>query len=166
MPDVLARVRFLPKLPHERFLDLLSIADVMLDPIVFGGGNTSYEGLGLGTPIITWPDPFLRSRLTAAMYRQMVMEDLVVDSAESYVALAVELACEPDRREACRQKILVTNHAIFRDAAAIEALEDVLLRLLGGITPTRLLARSFATYHAIIRDTAVISRLKEALLRY
>ena len=128
MPDVLARVRFLPKLPRERFLDLLSIADVMLDPVAFGGGNTSYEGLGLGVPIVTWPDAFLRSRLTAAMYKQMGMEELVVDSAERYVARAVELASEPDRREACRRKILETNHAIFHDSAAVSALEDALLR--------------------------------------
>ena len=128
MPDVLPRIRFLPKLPRERFLDLLSIADVMLDPPVFGGGNTSYEGLGLGVPIVTWPDPFLRSRLTAAMYAQMDITGLTVSSSEEYVKTAVEVACNSERRLYFADKILRAKRAIFHDAAAITALEEALVR--------------------------------------
>ena len=55
MPDVADRVRFLPPMPNPRFLQLSAHADVLLDTLHFGGGNTSYEGLACGTPIVTLP---------------------------------------------------------------------------------------------------------------
>jgi predicted O-linked N-acetylglucosamine transferase (SPINDLY family) len=124
MPDVLSRIRFLPKLPRERFLDLLSIADVMLDPPEFGGGNTSYEGLGLGVPIVTWPDNLMRSRLTHAMYHQMGIQGLSANSGAEYARTAVALACEPARQEYYRREILAAGKALFQDRGIMNTLED------------------------------------------
>src|SRR5207244_780770 len=62
MPDVVERIRFVPKLNPPEFLSLMAQADVLLDPLHFGGGNTSYEGLALGVPIVTMPSRFLRGR--------------------------------------------------------------------------------------------------------
>jgi predicted O-linked N-acetylglucosamine transferase (SPINDLY family) len=76
-PAALKRVRFAPWLAYDRFLALIAAADVMLDPIVFGGGNTSYEALALGIPVVTLAGTFLRGRLTLGMYRQMGFDDLV-----------------------------------------------------------------------------------------
>jgi protein O-GlcNAc transferase len=41
MPDVAARIRWIPALSNQDFLQLLALADVVLDPMHFGGGNTS-----------------------------------------------------------------------------------------------------------------------------
>ncbi|MCA9188256.1 MAG: TIGR03032 family protein, partial [Planctomycetales bacterium] len=71
MPDAVDRIRFLPAMENPRFLHLLAAADVMLDPLHFGGGNTSYEAFALGTPIVTLPGPYLRSRITFALYQRM-----------------------------------------------------------------------------------------------
>jgi predicted O-linked N-acetylglucosamine transferase (SPINDLY family) len=127
MPDVVARIRFLPKLPRPKFLELLAVSHVMLDPILFGGGNTSYEALGLGLPVVTWPDPFLRSRLTTAMYEQMGWTELVADSAAQYVDKAVALGTDRAYRDTCRRTILELSGAIFRDTAAIRQLEQAFL---------------------------------------
>src|SRR5690606_16713764 len=45
MPGMSQRVCLVPRQSHDRFLQLLAAVDVMLDPLHFGGGNTSYEGL-------------------------------------------------------------------------------------------------------------------------
>lgn len=127
IPDVLPRIRFLPSLPRHRFLNLLALADVMLDPIHFGGGNTSYEGLAFGTPIVTWPSPFLRGRLTYAMYRQMDFLDLVVDNAEDYVRTAVRLGTDSDYRDAMRKAILARCDVLYEDEAIVRELAEFLL---------------------------------------
>jgi predicted O-linked N-acetylglucosamine transferase (SPINDLY family) len=47
MPDVVDRIRWLPEREYDAFLQLAAIADVLLDPFPFGGGNTSLEELSL-----------------------------------------------------------------------------------------------------------------------
>src|SRR5262249_57666053 len=86
MPDVAGRIHWLPRLANPDFLQLLTLADVVLDPPQFSGGNSSYEALGLGAPIVTWPGPLLRSRITHALYAKMGFEELTVDPAAPYIA--------------------------------------------------------------------------------
>ena len=38
----------------------LASADVILDPLHFSGGNTTFEALAMGTPIVTLPGTFMR----------------------------------------------------------------------------------------------------------
>lgn len=46
------RVRFLPTLPYDEFMALLSLSDVMLDPFPFGGGVTTLDALSLGMYVV------------------------------------------------------------------------------------------------------------------
>src|SRR5207249_1751460 len=55
MKDVVDRVRFLDRMSYHDFLALTSCCDVMLDPLHFGGGNTSFEAFAFGVPVITLP---------------------------------------------------------------------------------------------------------------
>ena len=55
IPDVVDRLRLLPTVPRDEYLQLVAMHDVLLDPPHFGGGNTSYEGFACGVPIVTWP---------------------------------------------------------------------------------------------------------------
>lgn len=126
IPDAASRVRFVPKLLREDFLHLLAVSDVLLDPIHFGGGNTSYEGLALGTPIVTLPSALLRGRLTYAMYRQMELPDLIAADAADYVRLAVRLGTDADFRAATRQRIQERSPVLFDDRAIVGELERAL----------------------------------------
>jgi predicted O-linked N-acetylglucosamine transferase (SPINDLY family) len=126
MPDVVDRVRWLPALPNDRFLQLLAVGDVMLDPFHFGGGNTSYESLAIGTPVVTRPGLLLRSRIAQALYRSMAEKaeelpppGLIAASAEEYAAAALELAAPGRRRDAARGWIAAHADAVFEDAAAV-----------------------------------------------
>lgn len=127
MPDGIDRVRFVSKLPREDFLRLLTLADVMVDPIHFGGGNTSYEALAFGVPIITWPSPFLRCRLTLAMYKQMGFLELVASNAAEYVEKAVRVASDADYREQLRQTILERAAVLYDDRGIVRELEEQFL---------------------------------------
>jgi protein O-GlcNAc transferase len=126
MPDVADRVRWLPPLPREQFLGLLGAVDVVLDPVTFGGGNTSYEALAMGTPVVTLPGEMMRTRITTALYTRAGYTELVASSADEYVSLAVTLATDPDRRAAARAKIDRSCRVLFENDAEIRDLEQFL----------------------------------------
>ncbi len=121
--DRSSRVRFLPSQPNEAFLQLLSRADVVLDPFPYGGGNTSYEALAMGVPIVTWPSAYLRGRITLALYRKMGWTECVAGSAEEYVDLALRLANDRAYRQSACTTIQATSPALFEDLDEVHALE-------------------------------------------
>lgn len=121
-----SRVRFVPRQTLVDFQQLLALSDVMLDPLHFGGGDTSYEGFAVGTPIVTLPGNFLRSRITYTMYRQMGLDELVAQNAEDYVTKAVRLATDRPYRDAVSGRIRVANQAIYENATSVRELEDFL----------------------------------------
>lgn len=126
MPDVADRVRFLPPWPRGDFMHLNRLADVSLDTLHFGGGNTTYEALAVGTPVVTLPGPFLRSRIALALYRKMNLLDCVADSAEQYVELAVRLGTNVEARRAMSERIEKASDALFEDPAELREFERFL----------------------------------------
>lgn len=118
------RIHFVPRLSRSDYLNLLSITDVLLDPIHFGGGNTSYEGFAMGIPIVTLPSEFLRARLTYAMYQQMELDECIASDEKHYVSLAVKIATDDDYRKIARQRILAANGELFDDHSIIREFED------------------------------------------
>ncbi|HEV7822752.1 MAG TPA: tetratricopeptide repeat protein, partial [Burkholderiales bacterium] len=84
MPDVAGRVRFLPRMPWRDLLGAMKHADVVLDTFHFGGGNTTYEALAMGTPVVTLPAAYLRGRFTLGCYRQMKVPDCIAGSPETF----------------------------------------------------------------------------------
>lgn len=99
-PELVDRVRFLPFMPRDRFLALQAHMDVLLDPIHYGAGNTMYEAMGAGTPIVTWPGQFMRARIAAGAYEQMGIQDPpVVEAIKDYAVMAVALGLDPEKRQ-------------------------------------------------------------------
>jgi len=126
----------LPSLPQERFVAAIEQCDVVLDSIGWSGGKSSLESLTHDRPIVSLEDRFMRGRHTAAMLRLMAVPDTIVGTVDDYVALAVRLAREPDRRAALGARIAAGKHLLYRDRAYIAALEDFLVRVAGApITP-------------------------------
>lgn len=115
MPDVLDRLLILPRQSHKDYMNLLAIADVSLDSWPFCGGNTSYQALAVGTPVVTLPGAYLRGRLTLAIYRRMGIDELVAKDAADYVRISVRLGTDPGWRRRLRATIAARADAIFDD---------------------------------------------------
>lgn len=124
IPDVTDRIDYLKRLSGEDFIRVIGLCDVMLDPLHFGGGNTVYEGLSMGTPVVTLPSEFLRGRIAYALYKQIGYTDLIAKDAEDYVALAVKLATDPDFREQARKEILSRHDQLYNDPRGIAAFAE------------------------------------------
>jgi predicted O-linked N-acetylglucosamine transferase (SPINDLY family) len=125
------RVVWVPRCSREAFLRLNACCDIMLDPVHFGGGNTTYEALALGKPVVTWPSPFLRGRLSLAMYRQMGYSDLVAESFEDYAALAIRLARDEAFRRHASETIGEKSEILYRDDEAVRAFGQFLREAAG-----------------------------------
>lgn len=123
MPDVAGRVRFLPRLPLEGFLNLIAQSNVMLDPTPFCGGNTTLEALAVGTPVVTIPGDFLRGRLSYAIYRQMGLATCIASDLQDYVAIATRLGMDRDARSAAAAAIAESRDAVFDDDRIVAELE-------------------------------------------
>lgn len=128
--ELIERIQFIPGCGREKFLQLLTCATVMLDPIHFGGGNTTYEALSLGIPIVTWPSQYMRGRATAACYQKMGLPELITQSAADYIALAKKLGTDPEARAQAHAQILSQNKVLYEDAQVIEELEAFFLNAL------------------------------------
>jgi len=124
MPDVVDRVRYVRRMSQPDFMSLLAASDVLLDPVRFGGGNTTAEAIAVGTPIVTLPYEFMRSRITAAFYRKMGLDELIASSPEQYVEQTVRLGTEAEYRQEWRERILASRDLLYEDLRAVRALED------------------------------------------
>ncbi len=123
IPTVIERIRLLPRMSLGDYFNLLTLSDVMLDPFPFGGGNTSYEALAVGIPIVTLPTSLMRGRLTYACYCQMEMMDCVADSPQRYVDIAVQLGTDFSYREQIKAQILARHQVLYEDIRVVRELE-------------------------------------------
>jgi predicted O-linked N-acetylglucosamine transferase (SPINDLY family) len=127
-PNLSKSVVFLPRLSPEQFLELMSHLDVLLDPIHFGSGNSMYEAMALGIPVVTWPGAYMRGRIVAGAYRQIGLTQApIAISRQGYAPLVLALGRSPQRRQTLREAIRnAARRELFDDMMAVRELEDFL----------------------------------------
>ncbi len=128
---VMPRLRVVPRQNLTDYLHLIATADVILEPLHFGGGITTLDALAVGTPLITLPSVFLRGRMAYYCYRQMGMMDCVVQSVPEYVELAVRLGTQADYRNALKAKILARHQVLYENPAVVRELEEFFEEIFG-----------------------------------
>ncbi len=112
-------------------------ADVVLDTFHFGGGNTTYEALAMGTPVVTLPAPYLRGRFTLGCYRQMEMTECVADTPAAFVACANRLAQDKAWQAEIRKRITVSVDTLFNQRGGITELGEFLESALAAASAVR-----------------------------
>jgi predicted O-linked N-acetylglucosamine transferase (SPINDLY family) len=124
--DYDAHVAFIPWLPRPAFYGLLRHAEVYLDTLGFSGFNTAMQAIECGLPIVTREGRFLRGRFASGILRRMGLADLVVQTENDYIALAVRLARDTAFRHGVRRRIEQARHAVFDDQEPIRGLEKAI----------------------------------------
>jgi protein O-GlcNAc transferase len=106
MAGVSDRIEFLPEAADEAaHLSRLGNVDVILDSFPYGGANSTFEPLWMGTPVVTVAGDRFVGRVGAAILGQIGLADLVAADVDAYVATAVRLAGDPPRRAALRSEL-------------------------------------------------------------
>ncbi|HYX12799.1 MAG TPA: glycosyltransferase [Nostoc sp.] len=75
------------------------IADIYLDSYPFAGTTSLVEPLQVNLPVIARQGNSFRSAMGAAMVQALDVPDLVADSEESYIQLAIALGTDPELRQ-------------------------------------------------------------------
>lgn len=76
--------------------------DVSLDTFPLTGGTTTTESLWMGVPVVSLVGPAFYERLSRSILTNAGLADLCVGDVDAYVATAVALAADVDRRAALR----------------------------------------------------------------
>jgi predicted O-linked N-acetylglucosamine transferase (SPINDLY family) len=131
MPDVEERLIWLPAQTSGDFINLLAVADVMLDIPSFNGMNSSLEAFSVGTPVVTLPGELQRMRHGAGLYQKMGVAGAIAKDTEDYIQLAIRIAENPVLRQQLSAQILANNHLLYADDACIEAFSQFFVRSRG-----------------------------------
>lgn len=86
-------IKFLNKLPIDKYINKCGEASVLLDTLYFGAGNSFHESMYYGTPTVTLPTQNLKSKIVTGAYKQMQINDPPISiDTDDYVKRAIELA--------------------------------------------------------------------------
>lgn len=129
--DIGKYVVFIPWQQRPEFYGLMKQVDVFLDTIGFSGFNTAMQAVECGLPIVALDGRFMRGRLGSGILKRMGLAELVAQSEQDYINLAVKLARDADYRRHIRGRIEANRHVLFNDAAPIRGLEDFLVKVTG-----------------------------------
>ncbi len=128
-----ARVRFVPGTQVERIdRARYRTVDVALDAFPYTGGDSAATALAEGVPLVTLCGRRHAERVATSILAHLGIPDTIAHSEDDYVAIAVGLAQDPQRRAALVGRIraaLPHDSATSMDAYA-RNFEDALLRAL------------------------------------
>ncbi|MGE5617087.1 MAG: hypothetical protein ACM3X5_09245, partial [Bacillota bacterium] len=123
------QLKFLPRMPGAQFREVLALADIVLDTVLWSGGNTSLDAFAAGAPVLALPGRFMRARQTFAMLAEMELPELIAESSDDYVRKAVAIAGESGRRAALGEAIRDRSARLFGHEHALDAFQDALARM-------------------------------------
>ncbi|MGD0540660.1 MAG: tetratricopeptide repeat protein [Tepidisphaeraceae bacterium] len=120
------RVSFMGKIPLPQFMQQHQIIDIGLDPFPYVGGTTTCDALWMGVPVVTLRGQTAISRGGASIMTNIGLPELIAESPEQYVRIAVELATDLPRlihlrgnlREKMRTSPLMDAPRFARDMEA------------------------------------------------
>ena len=113
------RCLFIPYVTRDDFYRLLNCMDVILDTFPVSGGNTSFQGISVGAPIITMAAQDLRSSTTSALYNIMGLDECIARSPEEYIKKSVKVATDKRYKDQLSEKILKNKHLVFQEEKTI-----------------------------------------------
>ena len=79
--------------------------DIALDTFPYNGTTTTCEALWMGVPVVTFRGQRHAARVGASLLDAVGLDELVAPSVEAYVALARDLAAQPERLAAISRSL-------------------------------------------------------------
>ena len=89
----------------DRHLARLALADLFLDTLPYNAHAGGSDALWAGVPIVTCKGQTFAGRVGASLLGAVGLPELVAESLETYEALALKLACDPDMLASVKAKL-------------------------------------------------------------
>ena len=121
----------MPRLERADYLQVVAAADAILDTLPYGGGvNTVCDAMAVGTPMVSLPGEFQRSRWMTAVGTLLGVTDTIVASPAEYVERAQQLASEPEFRRHVVERIAPASAELFADLRTVDEHNELFSRLI------------------------------------
>ncbi len=112
--------------PRRAHLAAYQRVDLALDPFPYTGATTTAETLWMGVPLVTLRGRTFVGRVSASMLQAVGRPELIAETVEDYIDLAVALASDRPRLEALRLNLReATRDGLGNGAAFARALEAI-----------------------------------------
>ena len=101
-----ARLIFAPRLEFiEDHLSRVKLADLFIDTLPYNAHATSSDALRMGLPVLTCVGKSFASRVAASLLNAVGLPELITTTQQEYEALAIELATNPKKLKAIKDKL-------------------------------------------------------------
>jgi predicted O-linked N-acetylglucosamine transferase (SPINDLY family) len=104
------RLVFAPRLPQAEHLARHAAADLFLDTFHVNAHTTASDALWAGLPLLTMAGKGFVARVAASLLRAIGLPELIVETPQDYEQRALDLATDPVRLAALRER-LAANRA-------------------------------------------------------
>ena len=128
-----ARLVFAPTLRlRSDHLARQRAADLFIDTLPYNAHTTASDALWAGLPVLTCTGESFASRVASSLLSAIELPELITTTQEDYEALAVQLATNPERMQAIRQKLARhrLSTALFDTPRFTRHLEDAYTQML------------------------------------
>jgi len=99
------RITFFARQSRQKYLELFQQIDVGLDTIPYNGHTTSLDALWMGVPVVTIVGDTTVGRAGLCQCHNLGLDELVAESPDQFVRIAVELAHNLPRLTDLRQTL-------------------------------------------------------------
>jgi predicted O-linked N-acetylglucosamine transferase (SPINDLY family) len=103
------RLIFAPRMARHAHLGRHRVADLFLDTLPYNAHTTASDALWVGLPVLTLLGKSFAGRVGASLVRAVGLPELVTETPDAYEALAVELATDPVRLKALKDKLAMNR---------------------------------------------------------
>ena len=104
-----SRLVFSGNVSHAEHLARHRNADLFLDTFPYNAASTAGDALWMGLPLLTLAGESFVARVAGSLLRAAGLPELITTDLSSYEATARELANNPDKLAALKQRLLVTR---------------------------------------------------------
>jgi predicted O-linked N-acetylglucosamine transferase (SPINDLY family) len=99
------RIVFAPKLANPYHMARYALADLFLDTSPYGAHTTASDALWMGLPVVTLSGRSFASRVCGSLVRSAGLPELVCETPDAFVELAVALAADTARLKSLRARL-------------------------------------------------------------
>jgi protein O-GlcNAc transferase len=99
------RLIFAPRLALPEHLARHRLAGLFLDTLPYNAHTTASDALWMGVPVLTRLGETFAGRVAASLLNAVELPELVTTSPDEYLARAVELAADPAKLSAIRERL-------------------------------------------------------------
>jgi protein O-GlcNAc transferase len=108
--------------PPPKHLEAYNQVDIGLDTFPFNGATTTCEAMWMGVPVITLQGAAYHSRVGVSLLSNIGLPELVAETPEEYISIAVNLAMDLQRLQSLRRNMReMMKHSPLCDAKKFTA---------------------------------------------